>query len=75
MSPEDQERLEAVIDTCSSKGWKYILEDFVEDEKQADSLHSVNTMEGLFRHKGRLDVIAKILTYKEFTERALDEVE
>ena len=75
MSPEDRSRLESILDTCTTPGWKYILEDFEEDEKQWDSIHGVSTLEGLHRHKGRLDVIAKILTLKEFTQEALDETD
>lgn len=72
MQPEDRERLEAVIDTCSTKGWQFILEDFREDEQQFDSIHSVNSIESLYRNKGRLDVIAKLLTYRDFIQEALD---
>lgn len=75
MSPEDKERLEAVLSTCTSPGWKYILEDFQEDENQFQSISGINSLENLFRAKGRLDVVAKILTYKEFTEEALSETD
>lgn len=75
MTPEEEKRLEELIDLFATPGWKHLLEDFHEDFEMVNSIHDINSAEELFKNKGKLLVLAKLLTYENTHRMLLDDAE
>ena len=75
MTQEEIRRLEDIISIFKTPGWKHIIEDFQEDFEQVSSIFDVSNMEQLFKNKGKLAAILKVLTYEETVRRIYEDAE
>ena len=73
MTREELQRCEDLLGMFGTPGWKHIMEDFHEDFDMVSSIHDINTAEELFKNKGKLLVLAKLIAYEETVRRILDE--
>lgn len=65
MDKDLQDYYESSFDMFSSKGWKYLTEDFQKIKDSVDTLSSVTNVEELYFRKGQLDILSLILKRKE----------
>jgi len=68
-----QEYYESRFETMSSKGWEQIIEATL-DIKNTISIESLNSNEQLWFAKGQLDILNWVLSLKEASERAYEDL-
>lgn len=69
----ETEELEAILDTCNTKGWELILDDLQEVVDGLNNIAALSDEKALFKAKGKLEALTIILNYEEATRRLLDE--
>ena len=75
MAPDLQKYYEETLNTMSTEGWKYLIEDFEEIKVSLNNLSTVNDTQTLFYRQGQLDIIELILGRKATCEKVFEELE
>jgi hypothetical protein len=70
MDRELQDYYESCFETFSTKGWKYLMEDFTKLKDTVQDLSTVLDAQSLFHRQGQLDILNLFLKRKEATEAA-----
>ena len=68
----DRERLEAILDTLTSEGWKCINSDIKEFYDSINQIDDVNSAEELAFRKGELARLGFILNLEDWYQHQLD---
>lgn len=74
MTPELQKYYEARFDMCASQGWNDLIEDVKEMVKVYSDLTKISSVDELYKRQGQLDILNWIITLKEVSERAYEEL-
>jgi len=72
---ELQDYYEARFSTMSSKGWKDFIEDVQKIYDVTNQISSTDNFEGFHKRKGQLDILQWVLTLKEVSEQAYEELQ
>jgi hypothetical protein len=75
MTPELEKYYTDRFDMMLHKGWKDLTEDVEKMKEAYDKLSRLNTIEELWFAKGQLDIIYWLLTLKETSEKAFEELQ
>lgn len=75
MDRELQDYYEARFSTMSSKGWKDFIEDVQKIYDVTNQISSTDNFEGFHKRKGQLDILQWVLTLKEVSEQAYEELQ
>lgn len=74
MTPELQKYYESRFDMCASKGWNDLIEDVKEMVKVYSDLTKISSVDELYKRQGQLDILNWIITLKDVSERAYEEL-
>jgi hypothetical protein len=73
MTPDEQKRIDDLLALFVTPGWRELMAELTEIEQQLDSITGVNTVEVLWKNKGKLEVLSMLLGYEAAIKRAIDE--
>ena len=62
--PELERYYESLIDIFQLEGWKFLLEDFTQQEESLRDLATCRTEKELHYRQGQLDIIGKLLSFE-----------
>lgn len=74
MTPELENYYNARFDLCASQGWKDLIEDVQEMVKVYSDVTKISSVDELYKRQGQLDILNWIITLKEVSERAYEEL-
>ena len=74
MTPELENYYNARFDMCSTQGWKDLLEDCQGMIDNYSDISKINTVEDLYIRKGQLDILNWLISLKEISERAYEDL-
>lgn len=69
---ELQKYYDAMFDMMGSPGWKYLMEDFENMRKAADTLNGIDDEKKLNFRRGELSIINLVLNRKDMCEKAYE---
>lgn len=74
MTPELQNYYEDRFLMMSAQGWNDLIEDLENMKKPIEDVTAIKTVDDLYFRKGQLDIIKWILTLKEVSALAYEEL-
>lgn len=74
MTPELENYYNARFDLCASQGWKDLIEDCQGMIENYSDISKINSVEDLYLRKGQLDILNWLLSLKEISERAFEDL-
>ena len=74
MAPELQNYYEDRFLMMSTQGWNDLIEDLENMKKPIEDVTAIKTVDDLYFRKGQLDIIKWILTLKEVSALAYEEL-
>ena len=75
MDKDLQEYYEARFDMMATQGWKDLIEDVDKMSISYNNLFEVNTVEELHFKRGQIDILLWLLSLKETSEAAWEELQ
>ena len=64
----DEEYREAIAEMLHTRGWDFFLSELYELSVSIGDLQTIDSMEELYKTKGKLDMIGFVLNYKDIME-------
>ena len=74
MNKELEKYYNARFDLFASQGWKDLAEDLQGMVENYANISKINTVEDLYIRKGQLDILNWLLSLKEISEQAYEEL-
>lgn len=74
MSPEDQKMFDDYFDLFAREGWERLEKDLETNLKEVETIHGVNSLEELYKRKGKLEALHNLVTFRSTVELLYEEM-